>query len=464
MLNDFAPRVGFAYSVDGKTVVRGGYGIFYSDAKYPGWGMGFSSSGFDANPNFTSSLGGLQAATLLSAGLPQNFKKPPFIDSGYLNGQSAPLYRPIDSNHVPYSQQWDLVVERQISNNVYASAGYTGNKGTHLYSYIAAPNVLNPALLSLGSKLNDQFAAGDTSKDGVPAPYPGWASQSSCGTSVAQALLPYPQYCGNIHAANENKGLSEYHSLQLKVEKRASANGYVLASYTFSKLLDNTDSTQPTNEYGGVFSPYQRKRNWGLASSDVKQTFTAAYVYHLPFGIGKHWLNHGTFADRLVGGWETSGVVHINGAPPFAFRSSTCNVPSQFGAQCVPAILPGVNPFAQDPKHYNPKLPLFNTAAFEQTSSFNYYMGNGSRVSNIRAFPYHNEDLALYKDTAITERLKFQLRVEVFNVWNWHIFQSGSNYSTVTSVFSTDLGSNFGAWNGSITPPRNIQLAGRFTF
>jgi hypothetical protein len=86
-------------------------------------------------------------------------------------------------------------------------------------------------------------------------------------------------------------------------------------------------------------------------------------------------------------------------------------------------------------------------------------------VSGVRAFPYHNEDAALYKDTAITERVKFQLRVEIFNIWNWHTFQSGSNFGTGTTVFNTDIGSSgFGSWNGGITPPRNIQLAGRFSF
>ena len=466
VLTDFAPRLGFDYSLNGKTVVRGGYGISYSDAKYPGWGMGVSSNGFDANPSFSSTLGGLQAATLLSQGFPQNFQQPPFIDSGYLNGQSGPLYRPIDSNHTPYGQQWDLVVERQITNNLYASAGYTGNRGTHLYSYIAAPNVLNPGLLSMGTMLNDSFGPTDTSIDGVAAPYAEWASQSSCGSTVAQALLPYPQYCGDIAAVNENKGLSQYHSLQVKVEKRASANGYVLASYTFGKLLTNVDSTQPGGEYGAVFSPYQRWRNWGLATSDVKQTFSTAYVYHLPFGRGKHWLNTGSIANYLVGGWETSGVLHINSAPPFAFRSSACSVPSQFDAQCVPAVLSGADPFAQDTHHFNPSLPLFNTSAFEPVSSFSgFYFGQGARVSNVRAFPYHNEDLALYKNTAITERLKFELRAEFFNIWNWHIFQQGSDFGTGTSVFTTDIGSSgFGYWNGGITPPRNIQLAGRFTF
>ncbi len=97
---------------------------------------------------------------------------------------------------------------------------------------------------------------------------------------------------------------------------------------------------------------------------------------------------------------------------------------------------------------------------------FNYYAGAGSRVSNLRGFPYHNEDLALDKNIAITERVGFQLRAEAFNIWNWHVFQNqGNNFSTSTSAFSTDIGSSgFGIWNGDVTSPRNIQVAGRLTF
>jgi hypothetical protein len=476
VLTDFAPRIGFAYSTDdSRTSVRGGYGISYSDAKYPGWGMGVSSSGFDANPAFSSTLGGLQAATLLSAGLPQNYARPPFINSGYLNGLAGPLYRPVDSNHIPYSQQWDLAVERQVTGKLYASLTYAGNKGTHLYSALGAPNALNPGLLSLGSKLYDQFGPNDSSVDGVAAPYPGWAQQmTSCAPSVAQALLPFPQYCGSIAAVNENKGGSFYNSLQGKVERRASTNGYLLASYSFSKMMDNVDSTQPSAEVGSTtsaFSPFQRWRNWSVSAGDIRQTFTAAYVYHLPFGRGQRWINSGkSVVEYLVSGWETSGVVHINSAPPFFFRSGSCHVPGQFDAVCVPAILSGQKPFAQSSHGISLASPLFNVSAFENpsnTDNFNFYLGAGARVeSSVRAFPYQNEDMALYKDTRITERLHFQLRGEVFNLWNWHVYQGqGNAFTTNTSAFTTDVGSPaFGMWNGSVTAPRNIQVAGRLSF
>jgi hypothetical protein len=470
----FAPRLGVAYSLSPKTVVRSGYGIFYSDAKYPGWSMGVATAGFDANPIFSSTLGGLQAASLLSQGFPQNFTKPPFINGSYLNGQTGPFYRPFDANHIPYSQQWDLAIEHQFTNDFYVSTAYVGNKGTHLYSRNDAPNALNPSLLSMGNALYDQFGPNDTALDGVPAPYAGWAQEmTTCAPSVAQALLPYPQYCGGIVGINENKGNSEFQSLQVKAEKRTSNGVYLLASYTFSKLITSVDSTQPDSELGGTtgaFSPFQQQRNKSIAAEDIPQTLSVAFIYQLPFGRGKRWLGGGGgFLRRLVDGWETSGVFHASSAPPYFFRSSSCNVPAQFVAGCVPAILPGADPFAQSTSHFDPSKPLFDIAAFQNpanSNGFSFDFGQGTRVSNLRAFPYHNLDFALVKRTPITERVNFEFRSEFFNFFNWHIFQTqGQVFGPNSTAFTTDVASpTFGMWNGSVTRPRNIQVSGRINF
>jgi len=213
----FQPRVGFAYSPDTKTVVRGGYGIFYTQAFYSGWGGGVDTTGFNTNVSVSSTLGGLQPAFILSQGFPQNFQHPPFIDSSYRNGQSL-NYRPFDGNRRPYSQQWNLTIERQIPGNFLITAGYVANKGTRLPSRIDPINALDPSLLSTyGSKLYDQFQPGQTILDGVPIPYAGWREQmTGCAPTVAQALLPYPQFCSGLQGSNENQGSSTYHSLQLK--------------------------------------------------------------------------------------------------------------------------------------------------------------------------------------------------------------------------------------------------------
>src|SRR5207344_2484422 len=146
-----------------------------------------------------SSLGGLQPAFLLQDGFPASqFTPPPFINSAYQNGQGI-LYRPLNANERPRSQQWNLTVDREIAKGFSVGVAYVGNHSTHLPSDNDPLNALNPSLLSLGSALYDEFQPGQTSLHGVPEPYPGWREQmTGCAPSLAQALLPYPQYCDNL--------------------------------------------------------------------------------------------------------------------------------------------------------------------------------------------------------------------------------------------------------------------------
>ena len=467
----FAPRLGIAYTLSPKTVLRAGYGIFYSQAFYPGWGGGMSQDGFTKDVAFSATPYGMTPAMILSQGFPQNFQKPPFIDSAFDNGKNAPLYRPFEANRLPYAQQWNLSLERQLTNNMMVSAAYVANKGTRLPSRLAPLNALNPSLLSMGSALNDQFQPGMTSLDGVPIPYSGWIEQmQSCAPTVAQALLPYPQYCGNLQGLNENAGSSTYHSLQMKVEKRFSGNLFLLGSYTWSKLLttavDNTQADATTwSGVSGVLSPYERNREKGLGQDDVPQSLSVSFVYDLPFGRGKRFLGGSSgVVNKLVGGWQMSSIFHASSGLPYYFRSSYCNIPYEFRMGCIPGIVPGGNVFAQSKGSFDPaKGPLFNVDAFEPATSFNFYAGSGSRITTIRGFGYHDQSLAFIKNTKITERLNFQIRAEFFNVWNWHIFENSGEWGG--RAFNNDIASpSFGEWNGSVSNPRNIQVGARIDF
>jgi hypothetical protein len=465
----FAPRLGIAYALNDRTVVRTGYGIFYTEAFYPGWGGGQARDGYDANPSFSSTLGGIQPAFFLDQGFPQNFTRGPQIDSGARNGQGLE-YRPKDANRRSYSQQWNFTIERQFGKDLQLSTAYVGSKGTRLPSQLNPLNVLNPQLLSMGAKLNDQFGPNDTVKDGVPLPYPGWQQQmTGCAPSVAQALLPYPQYCSALTGDNENLGSSTYHSLQLKAEKRYATDLYLLASFTHSKLItDVGGNTQSNaNTWGGqtgVISPFERSRNKSLAADDVPNVFSLATVYNLPLGRGKRFLsNTGGFGDRVFGGWEISVNYRYSSGTPLYFRSGTCNVPGQFRVACIPDILPGRSPFLQDLGSFNPNLPLFDKTAFEPVSDFNFNYGKGQRITNYRTFAYKNLDFVIAKDIAISERVKFQLRGEAFNATNNHNFTCGGNAGCIP--FNNDISSaDFGKWNGTVSTPRNIQIVGRFTF
>ncbi len=476
----FAPRLGIAYAWSPKTVVRTGYGIFFTQAFYPGWGGGVSQDGFNSNFSLSSPNSGLSPAFLLSQGFPAvpANQRPPFIDPSFRNGRGL-NYRPFDANRLPYSQQWNLTIEHQFTDNFHISTAYVGTKGTRLPSSTAALNALNPSLLSMGRNLLDVFQTGMTSLDGVPIPYAGWIEQlnaAGCTPSVAQALRPYSQYCDSLQGLNENAGNSSYHSFQFKAEKRFSRGQYLLASYTLAKLLDDADNTQRIAQTwggaAGVISPFERRRNKALARDDVPQVLSVAFVYELPFGSGKRFLNRGGIVNKAVGGWQMSTLFRASSGIPFFFRSGTCAVPGQFSAGCIPAILRGANPFAQSRSNFDPNKPLFNVNAFEPVSSFTLptnpstplYYGVGPRISNLRGFGYHNQSLAFIKDTKLTERLNIEIRAEIFNLWNWHIFTAQGN-QFAASAFTTDIASSdFGRWNGNVTDPRNIQVGARLTF
>jgi hypothetical protein len=139
-------------------------------------------------------------------------------------------------------------------------------------------------------------------------------------------------------------------------------------------------------------------------------------------------------------------------------------VPGQFAAGCIPGVKPGLAPWAQPKGGFDPNKPLFNAFAFEDFNSFNFYLGQGPRISNYRGFGYHNQDFSLIKDIRITEKVQFQLRAEFFNIWNWHTFNCATQCFG-SGAFDTSVGDpTFGMWNGNVTAPRNIQVAGRLTF
>lgn len=468
-----APRVGLAYAIRPDTVIRAGYGIFYDAAYIPGYDGGITQDGYNTYAVFGNSLGGLQPAFNLNQGIPQTFPKPPQLISTIDNGLNTPIYRPTSANRLPYAQQWNLTVEHQFTASDYIALSYVGNKGTRLLSQVSPINAINPSYLSLGAKLYDVFQPGQTELDGVPAPFPDFATAlTGCSPSVAQALTPFPQYCNLIFGRNENQGNSTYESFQLKAEHRFSKGLWVLFTYTNSKLITDADANENGGEQG-VVSPYQSYRRKALALEDVPQALNLAFTYQLPFGQGKRWVNETGIANTLIGGWTLNGVYRVQSGIPFVITSSNCNIPVQIGAQCLPALLPGAKPFAHSISGLDvASQPYLNVASFQPAGSFNFNTGDGPRVQNFRQPGYSDFDIGVQKLFHITERVTFQLRGDIFNIFNAHHFNTvgvsntnGYSSGTGGSAFVTDVASpSFGMWNGTVTAPRNIQVSGRISF
>ena len=322
----------------------------------------------------------------------------------------------------------------------------------------------------MGQQLYHEFAPGDTELDGVRVPYQGWVDQmQNCAPSVAQALRPFPQYCGGLFGENENAGKSFYNSFQVKAEHRVSKGLWFLGSYTLSKLLATADSVQSVamvwSRAEGAISPYERQRNKSLSVDDVPQILQLSLMYDLPVGKGKRFVNVSGPVDKVLGGWQLVSLFRVSSGVAFFFLSSFCNVPDAFTAACIPAILAGAKPYLQSVNSYNPdKGPLFNSAAFEDPNSFNSYWGRGARISNLRGPGYRNHDLSLIKNTRVTEKVGLQFRAEFFNAWNWHSLNCTTRCFGATG-FDTDVSSpTFGQWNGNVSTPRNIQFAMKILF
>ena len=348
------------------------------------------------------------------------------------------------------------------------TAAYIGNRANRLYSQVDPINALNPKYLSLGSSLFDDFAPGQTTLDGVNAPFPNFATTMvACAPSVAQALLPYPQYCNGLYGVDENKGFSTYNSFQLKAEHRFSKGMWALLSYTNAKWISDANNAEDQylgSTYGGYISPYQPSRNKTLATNDVPQALNIAWKYELPFGSSRRWMSHGGIVNSILGGWDFNGVFRAQSGIPFQISSSACTAGAQavhLQAQCLPGVLPGANPFLQSETNFNPSEPILNLAAFEPLAvngqGFNFYTGDGRVTQNFRAPGYSDFDIGLQKIFRITEKTSFQLRGDAFNALNGHHFQEES--------FNNDISSpGFGTFNGTVADLRALQISGRISF
>jgi hypothetical protein len=490
----FAPRVGFAYSVNEKTVVRAGYGLYFGQAFYPGWGGGLAQDGFNKNLTLNESSSGnfkTPAIYLVSGISPSQVGPTQNISAGFDNGQTPSLYRPYDGNRRPYSSQWSLTVERQLPSNTVLDLAYVGTKGTHLPSALGPINVLNPlnpTITAIGSDLsvnyNDPTGPATFAAHGVTQPYVGWDAQmTGCAPTLAQALLPFPQYCGTLQGLNEQRGNSIYNSFQGSVERRFQGGFYLLGALTLQHMTTNaSNNVQSGNNTGvgsggnsGAFSPYDNSRARAIAPDNVPGTGSLVIVYDLPFGRNKHFLSSSSgIVNTLVSGWQTSPVFRYEYGIPFSFYSSACATNTQvpeFREHCVPGLVSGQQPLLHGRSSFNPVADnnrLINPGAFEHDFSTLGYTGYGKAVSTVYGPGYHNLDIAFTKNTQITERFNFRFQVNFFNTFNSHYFvnqgdtNGGTGYAFVTDVAAS--GNSFGTWNGSVSTPRTIQLVGRFEF
>ncbi|MBM3775870.1 MAG: hypothetical protein FJW37_12020 [Acidobacteria bacterium] len=457
--NNFGPRLGLAWTVRPRLVVRTGYGIsFFPTTALGAGGNRNSSRGFDGLITRINQNQGLTATFNWDNGFPTDFVPPPFVNAGFNVGSTINMWN--DNAHEPsYRQDWSFGIQRDLGADWLVDVAYVGAKGTRLPTGVFNPNQVDPKYLSLGDLLLRPIGDPSVVAAGFRPPYQGFKG------TLAQSLRPFPQYAyvGTVGVNGFDQsapvGNSTYHSAQVKLEKRFSKGLFLLSSYTWSKNL--TDSS---SQWGGFFSTsardhYNRSIDKALSLVDITHRWTNGFTYELPIGPGKAVAaNVPKALAQVIGGWQFNGILIYQSGLPLAAR--VANTLPLFNDRNAPDVVGGV-PQSLPRANFDPARDrLLNSAAFRVPAPFKY--GNAPATLNVRELPLLNEDFGFSKRFSVTERASIEFRFEMFNMFNRTRF-AGVDQTRGTGELLTDVFS-FGRVIRQANPPRQTQFHLRVTF
>ncbi len=438
---NFGPRFGFAYQLASKTVVRGGYGIYYAQGNAT---AGLRSSqqylfGFNAFASYITPDVGMTPAFRWDNGFPADWPRPPFINPTVQNGQNVNVIQAGDGRP-PYFQSYQFDVQQELPLGFVLDASYVGVKGTRLGNGLANLNEVDPRFLSLGPTLTQNITSAAAQQAGIGLPY------ATFRGSVTQALRPYPQFLNIPNRSNPN-GNSTYHALQLKLERRFSAGITLLGSYTRAKTISDGDIMAGGGPGGQTF--YNMGLEKAISTNDIPHVVAISYLYELPFGPGKRFLNRRGVAGVIAGGWQFNAIHQFQSGRPVTLTAN--NTLPLFNGLLRPDAL-------NAPKTLETRDPLadrwINPAAFAAPTGFR--LGTAARAyTDLRGDRFIQESFGLLKRTALTEKFALVFRAEFFNVFNHTVF--GAPQGNVSNV-------NFGRVASQANPPRQGQMALRLEF
>jgi hypothetical protein len=436
-----APRLGLAYRLTDKTVLRGGVGIFYSN--YINQGLGIPAFGYSTTANFSTGDNGITPAFNWDDGFPQNFQRPPVTDPIAANGQSVTAVLPSDYN-LPRKLHWNLTLERQWTEDLSTSFAYVANKGTHLYESMQLNQVplqyMNVPEATLRAHINSPLAR----SAGFSEPFPGFAELWGGRGTVAQALRRFPQYNG-VGIYGSTYGNSHYHSFQFKLDKRYRGGLSGTMAYTWSKFL--TDARQ-FDDAAGRQNEFLREKSYH--PTDLTHILSFSAVYEMPFGAGKRWLASGAGA-AILGGWQLAAVSAYSSGTRLSV--TTNNTLPYFNSGLRPNLVSSGIRTDIGLGEFDPAQHLFlNRDAFALAAPGQF--GSAPRFLEVRGPGRLDESFAVMKNTRIFgERLLNQFRLEILNPFNRVVF---GNPSTNLAA------SNFGRISSTQISPRQIQLGMKF--
>jgi hypothetical protein len=428
-LDNFGPRIGLAYRVTPKVVVRAGYGMFYAGftniggspdigSNYP---FLYNFSFFDPDPAHPIVYPNGSLATL-EAGLTGIPLSPAFVNAKGLGLEGLQT-----GYNTPYTQEYNFSIEYQVSPNQTLSLGYVGNNSHHLET---DPG-LNETSMILPPTVNPQL------------------------------YVPFPDF-GRSASYVTTEGNDVYNSLQVNFERRFNAGLNLLANYTYSKCLsDFHDLLGLNGNQGGYRAPYLPnfgiQADYGLCGFDVPNVFHFSGTYELPFGSGKRFLrSSGRLVNGIAGGWNMNWILTLEDGFPGTIG---CPIATTSNLGCDALLVPGQN-VDSGPHNVNDWL---NSAAFANppvaaTIGETNYAVLGGRPTQYLGPGFHRLDFSLFKEFETSETTHLEFRTEVFNLTNtpqfgFPAFTDFTNKATFGRITSLRDGPN---------DPREIQLALKF--
>jgi hypothetical protein len=430
--NNFMPRFGFSYSLTPKTVVRGGYGVYFG--ALGARRMTVIQTGFIQNTVVNPTLdGGLTFAATMANPFPGGILQPTGAAAGAMTnvGNSISYFTPNPA--ALFTQKYQVDIQREFPGRLLLDVGYQGSRGRHLEvsrSLTALPN----QYLSTSPVRDTTTINYLTANLANPFNIPAFAGTSRAGTVIARSALlaPYPQFTGVSYYSTD--GLSWYDALNLKVEKRF-AHGYTFqVSYTWSKFMEATSLLN-----AGDAAPAKV-----ISDQDYPHHFGVGVVWELPFGHGRKFLpNLHRISDAILGGWELSGIYTGQSGSALGFGD---------------AILNGTLKDVVLPESDRTRSRYFNTSVFNTNSSqqlASHLRTLSARFNGIRNDGYNYLDTNLLKTARIAERSQFEFRFEALNLFN-HVTYSSPN--------TTPTSTSFGMVTAQRNLPRRMQISLRVTF